>query len=103
MKDQREVFICECRSAEHQMIISYIHGDDGFDFDMLGVEVHLNPYHGFWSRVKGAIKYIFGHKSKYGNWDSFDFNPDDADKLIAYLTELKNNREAVKKKVESKK
>jgi hypothetical protein len=32
-------------------------------------------------RVKVAIKYILGYKCKYGNWEEFIWNVDDAPKL----------------------
>jgi hypothetical protein len=47
----------------------------------------------FWSRLKYGLKYIFGYKSRYGAWDEFILNPNDADKLqdvVDYLKEKKN-------------
>jgi hypothetical protein len=44
------------------------------------------------------VKYIFGHKSKYGAWDEFMFNPEDADKLqelVDYLKKQKKDEETV--------
>jgi hypothetical protein len=42
---------------------------------------HLN----FFKRIKVAIKYIFGHKSIYGHFDSFLLKPEDSERLIEHL------------------
>jgi hypothetical protein len=41
--------------------------------------------------VKYGIKYIFGYKSRYGAWDEFLLNPEDADKLQDVVNYLKKN------------
>jgi hypothetical protein len=59
--------------------------------------MHLITYKSFWKRLVYGIKYIFGHKSKYGAWDEFIFNPNDADKLQELVDYLKkqNNEETI--------
>jgi hypothetical protein len=47
-------------------------------------EVHLVKY-GFFARVKYALKYIFGYKSRFGAFDEFIFKPEDLKKLKEYL------------------
>lgn len=69
------VLICDCSSTEHQIVIF----PDSED-EMVYMHVHLTK-HGFIRRLKVAIKYIFGYKSKYGAWDEFIFKPEHADKL----------------------
>jgi hypothetical protein len=96
MATTRDVIICECFSPEHQLIATYCEGENDQEYDDLFLEVHLSPRLGFFKRVIAAIKYIFGHKSIYGNWDCFSFDEENADKLIASLQKLKNNREARK-------
>jgi hypothetical protein len=55
----REVIICDCHSAEHQVIFNYDKEDDD-----IYIHIHLsNP--SFWSR----LKYLFGYKSRFGAWD----------------------------------
>lgn len=43
----------------------------------------------FWKRIKNAIKYIFGHRSIYGDFDEFIFKKEDANKLQAIVDYLK--------------
>jgi hypothetical protein len=50
------------------------------EFREVFVHVHLNK-RPFWSRIKYAIKYIFGHQSKYGAFDEFIFDKDNVGKL----------------------
>lgn len=88
----RELFICECHSTEHQFLVCYLPGDDKYEYDELSLEVHLTPKHGFWKRLWGAIKYVFGYRSRYGNWDSVIINPDDIDKLHEILEYYKQSR-----------
>lgn len=83
--EDREIFICSCGSIEHQAIFWYDN-----DEKTLEVNFHLCNYDNFFKKCWIAIKYVFGYKSKYGNWDSFIFKPSDEDKLKKYLnkTEL---------------
>lgn len=83
--EHNEVFICECNSPEHQAIFTW--------YDLEGLkavymEVHLKPF-GFWTRLKHAIKYVFGHRSNYGDFDEFIFKPTDVDKLEKIVEYLK--------------
>jgi hypothetical protein len=41
--------------------------------------------YGFFVRVKYALKYIFGYKSRFGAFDEFIFKPEDLTKLKEYL------------------
>ncbi len=87
----KEIIVCECFSTEHQVAITYIQADNKDEADEMCFEVHLTPGKGFFKRIIGAIKYVFGYRSRYGDWDEFIFNPKDCEKLILYLQELKNS------------
>ena len=39
--------------------------------------VHLNQYRNFFKRFWTGIKYIFGYKCKYGQWDCFELKHSD--------------------------
>lgn len=54
------------------------------EFQQVYTEVHLVNY-GFFARVKYALKYIFGYKSRFGAFDEFIFKPEDLKKLKEYL------------------
>lgn len=61
---------------EHQIVISYQEDD----YQEVYCNIHLVKRN-FFRRLWISIRYIFGYRSRYGNWDEFIFNPDDADKL----------------------
>lgn len=73
--NEKDIFICECNSHEHQIIVTY---DEELNYVFL--TIHLTK-RGFFNRLWLGIKYILGYKSKYGNWDQFMLNPDDRDKI----------------------
>jgi len=79
-----KLFICRCDSTEHQLIFSYLPDDKE-----VYVSVHLIPVI-FWKRLINAIKYIFKHKSKYGDFEEFIFRSEDADKLQSVVNYLRS-------------
>ncbi len=85
---QHQLFICKCDNVEHQLIFAYF--DDEPNGDVY-CSVHLYPETNIWKRIKNGIKYIFGHKSKYGDFDEFILKKEDAPKLEEILKYLKGN------------
>lgn len=69
------VLICDCSSREHQIIIEY-DNEDGLTY----CHIHLVK-HGFRRRLKAGLKYIFGYKCRYGQWDEFILKPEHANQL----------------------
>lgn len=70
MKD--EIIICDCDSAEHQIVLRY---DDDKDLGrMVFVEVHLKPLV-WYKRLWMGLKYIFGYKCCYGNFEEMILSP----------------------------
>lgn len=66
VKDNKTYYFqCDCDSQEHTI---------GIEFDVENKEVcmhvQLARYHGFFGRLKNAIKYLFGYQCKYGHWDT---------------------------------
>lgn len=70
MKD--ELIICECSSAEHQMVLRY--DDDKNLGRQVFVEIHLVPL-AWYKRLWLGIKYIFGYKCCYGNFEEMILSP----------------------------
>lgn len=62
MKPKKNLVLLSCCSLDHQMVISLNAG-------LVVVQIHLKNYKGFFERVWVGVKYIFGYKSKYGDWD----------------------------------
>ena len=57
------------------------------DDEDLFIEVHLAPLP-FWRRVRQAVKYVLGHRSKWGDFDEIVLTPDVAlslgDQLVSW-------------------
>lgn len=67
-----EIIICECSSVEHQMVLRF---DDDKDLGrQVFVEIHLVPLV-WYKRLWLGIKYIFGYKCKYGNFEEMILSP----------------------------
>lgn len=73
-----KLIVCACFNVEHQMIIEYDEEDN-----LAYVEYHLAKLP-FWKRLWHGIKYIFGYRSKYGDFDEMIIT----DKYGEYLKEL---------------
>lgn len=88
--ESTDIFICECHSTEHQMVVSYSEDEspNGVKYPMVYIHTHLNKRR-FWQRLKYGIKYIFGYKCMYGAFDEFIVNPTDVDKLKDIIKYLK--------------
>lgn len=92
---EKEVLICDCFSTEHQFVFTYCKGEYENEFDDLSIEIRLVHRFGFWKRIVVGIKYIFGYRSRFGDWDCFDFDHENCDKLINALQNLKKNRQEI--------
>lgn len=79
-----EVIICACGSAEHQWLIRKVDGDN----ECIYIHAHLFKY-GFWRRVKYAIRYVLGKKSRYGAWDEIILTSEHAGQFQRLADELK--------------
>ena len=80
---KRTLFLCRCYSIEHSFVVSA----DGED---LFIEVHLSSVP-FWSRVKNAVRYVLGRKSKWGDFEEILLSPKQAlelgDELVKWSGE----------------
>ena len=85
--DKKELFICECNSIEYQIVMSYFE-----DEKEVYCNVHLKPERNVLKRIIHAVKYIFGHRSAYGDFDEFIFNPKDADRLQSVVDHLRTEK-----------
>lgn len=77
---KRTLFVCRCFSLEHSFFVSADEQD-------LFIEIHLSSAP-FWTRVKNAVRYVFGGKSAWGDFDEILLTPDQAldlgDKLVEW-------------------
>lgn len=87
-------FECECSSPEHLLRLSYFEDEPEEVF----VEVHLNPKFRWYKRVWHAVKYVFGYRSCYGDFDEFIWSPEMVEKVRNECNEfLMKNTEYTKR------
>lgn len=77
-----DLFVCACYNVEHQIIFTY-----DPKWDEIYVSVYLLPDN-FFKRIKNAVKYIFGYRSRYGDFDEFIFNNKDIERLKTVLNNV---------------
>lgn len=78
-------FECECESAEHTFrLISQNVWDDDFPPELF-ISLQLNQRTGFFGRCWLALKYVFGHQSRFGHWDNIAIREEDIEKLTILL------------------
>ena len=85
MKNDNEILLlCDCSSAEHQLIVSWDNDDNE-----VYVRVHLANWYGFWRRLWHAVKYVFGYKCRYGAFDEIILRKEDSENLQKVVDHLK--------------
>ena len=65
---ENEILVCACHSCEHQIVIQKDEEDN-----IVYCSMHLIPLP-WYKRIINGIKYIFGYKSCYGDFDEFIFD-----------------------------
>jgi hypothetical protein len=87
----RQVFLCTCGHNEHQMIITAI--DDPIEEFFVCISPSLCDNLSLLTRVKYAVKYIFGHRSKYGMFSDIILTKADTTRLIDALAKAVRSEE----------
>jgi hypothetical protein len=64
-ESETKMLICECNSAEHQIIIHYEQ-----DENVAYCHIHLSK-RSFMKRLVLGLRYIFGYHCVFGHWDEF--------------------------------
>ena len=85
-KIQQETLICQCNSIEHQISFSWIE-DKELEGEVY-MEIHLAKL-SFLDRLKHGIKYIFGYRCRYGDFDEVILKKEDVHKLEKVVEFLK--------------
>jgi hypothetical protein len=63
---KREYVECECGTIEHMLRFTW---NDDPDWPEIYVDVYLNQRYGLFKRLWYGLKYIFGFKSRFGQFD----------------------------------
>lgn len=74
---------CACDSSEHLVRFTY-DLDDPQDEAIVIMEPQLSNGSFFW-RLRRAVRYLFGYKCKYGQWDETLLDPWQVKELRDYL------------------
>ena len=90
MKELDEHIICGCYNVEHSIFFRTIDGDDD-----VYMSIHLVPLP-FFKRLINGIKYIFGYRSKYGDFDEIIITKKDAGKVEKVVRWLKQDHNPIK-------
>ena len=94
--ENKLVVLCDCSWPEHQTIFT-INGDPDPKWAYISIETHLTTYKNLFQRIWVAVKYVFGYRSQYGEWDDVSINHQEAkrirDFMDKFLTENKLNQE----------
>lgn len=77
---EKLVILCDCEHAEHQFILVR-DPEDG----EVWLEPHLVQYDNFFKRLWTGLKYAFGHKSRYGEFDCVMISKKDQEKIVEFL------------------
>ena len=89
MSDGQELLVCDCGDVNHQIVIEWFEEDGEFE---IYAEVLLKP-RGFWKRLWTGIRYIFGHRSQFGDFDEFIFSKNHIPALETIIRMLKQNKD----------
>ena len=84
MSIERKIFICECKSLEHLVAFWYDTEDEA-----IYIEPRLMTHRNFFKRLWVGVKYIFGYKSRFGEFDELILGIDSQKKLRDILNEQK--------------
>lgn len=85
--EKPEYLECRCSTPEHTLRFWF---DDDKDFPCVYVSVFLEEYP-WYRRLWLGLKYIFGHKCRYGHFSEFMLRPEDADRLASIAEGLKSS------------
>ena len=86
-----ELFVlCDCGNAEHQAILTARVEDDPAWSDV-SLECHLTTWKNPLRRIWVAIKYVFGYRSRYGEWDDLLLSPGEARRVGDFLIKFAND------------
>ena len=73
---EREIFICDCHSLEHQVAFWYDEEEKS-----LYIEPHLVTHRNFFKRLWVGLKYAFSYRSRFGEFDEVVLSPESQKKL----------------------
>jgi hypothetical protein len=73
---------CDCHADEHTLKYT-LHADS--NYPDLTTSIYLHDWRPWYKKLWTAIKYLCGYACRYGHWDTFHLQAEDAPKLINLL------------------
>ena len=96
VKTVEELFLCECGDTSDQVIMQWFDDqDDEYPNVYVSFFLRKKP---LWERIKLGIQYIFGKRSKYGEFGEVILKPEDYEKMQKVTDFLKKSYDAIEKK-----
>ena len=83
--EENKVLECVCHSSNHISLIQY---DEELNQCYLSVHLRKLPWY---LRLKHAIRYVFGYKSVYGDFDEFIWDINTVRTLLPILKTVEAN------------
>jgi len=87
MLDGSHFIECRCGSDEHTIRFTLSIEDDDPE---IYTSVFLNHWQPWYYRIWHAIKYIFGYKCKYGDWDCTLMGETEVDQLQKMIDDFRS-------------
>ena len=81
---------CNCNSPDHQLSIGWFIPNENDNCKEVYFSYHLYPF-AFWKRVWYAIKYVFGWRSMFGDYEELTLFPEDVERMVGILKEAKED------------
>lgn len=72
---------CDCDSFQHIAKVELFSSSETGDTPELFISINLHQYRSLFQRVVVAAKYIFGYKSRFGDYDVISLKPESAKSL----------------------
>ena len=93
-KDLKEYFDCDCGDSAHHFTITQVSNyDKTFDDECVYISYYMNQYRTWYQRLWLAIKYVFGYKSRFGDWDSITLDKEKVLRLRNFCDKALENIE----------
>lgn len=99
MSRVNDLILCECHCDEHQMTFKY---DSEPEWENIYISYYLQS-NTLWNRIETAIRHIFGHRSRYGDFGEIILEPDDVtiekfENVVKHLKIVQDHQESEKEK-----
>lgn len=80
--ENKKIFLCDCHTLEHQLVIHQIDEDVYFHFYI------SPPFLPFFQRIKNFFSFVFKKKKKYDDNMYIIFNKNEEKAILDYLEEI---------------